>query len=190
MKKSIPFVVIASSLILFFSSVCFGGKVTTLKTIELKCAKGDGWPTVYEKEGKPNTELSVTMDGIRVPGYKNLVTVSKSDKGLVNWYKSLFFKYPDKDERKKVLEPHHKVHAIHITDPAEIKLPKAGALTLKSVKPSKQYHIDSDSLLQQENYETTAMDYFSLKKHLFENIAITYQQILTTDETIEHKITI
>jgi uncharacterized protein (DUF58 family) len=82
----------------------------------------------------------------------------------------------------------HKVHAIHITDPAEIKLPKAGALTLKPVKPNKQYNIDSDSLLEQENYESTAMDYFSLKKHLFESIAITYQQILTTDEAIEHKI--
>ena len=82
----------------------------------------------------------------------------------------------------------HKVHAIHITDPAEIKLPKAGVLTLKSVKPNKQYHIDSDSLLEQENYESTAMAYFSLKKHLFESIAITYQQILTTDEAIEHKI--
>lgn len=83
----------------------------------------------------------------------------------------------------------HRVHAIQITDPAEIKLPKAGVLTLKSVKSNKQYHIDSNSLLEQKNYESTAMDYFSLKKHLFESIAITYQQILTTDDMIEHKIT-
>lgn len=82
----------------------------------------------------------------------------------------------------------HQVHAIQITDPAEIKLPKAGTLTLKPVKSSKPYHIDSNSLLEQKNYESTAMDYFSFKKHLFESIAITYQQILTTDNAIEHKI--
>lgn len=82
----------------------------------------------------------------------------------------------------------HQIHAIQITDPAEVKLPKAGIVRLKSSTSSKQRQLDSSSLYQQENYQSAADDYFSDKESLFENIAIPYQTILTTDDDIEQRI--
>ena len=86
------------------------------------------------------------------------------------------------------LSASHQIHAIQITDPAEVKLPKAGVVTLKSSTYSKQRQLDSSSLYQQENYQSAADDYFTVKKSLFENIAVPYQTILTTVEKIEQTI--
>jgi uncharacterized protein (DUF58 family) len=82
----------------------------------------------------------------------------------------------------------HQIHAIQITDPAEMKLPEIGIVPFKSITSNKQYHIDTNSLAEQKSYDATSTDYFSEKKRLFENIAISYQQILTTDDVIESKI--
>lgn len=82
----------------------------------------------------------------------------------------------------------HQIHAIQITDPAEVKLPNAGVVTLKSSASSKQQQINSSSLSQQENYQSAADEYFTVKKSLFENIAIPYQTILTTADELEQKI--
>ena len=49
----------------------------------------------------------------------------------------------------------------------------------------KYIDIDTNSKLEQDIYKSRALDYFSIKKNLFENIAIPYQKILTTDEDIE-----
>ena len=86
------------------------------------------------------------------------------------------------------LSSSHKIKAIQITDPAELKLPKAGTLLLKSTETKKDVHINSNSVLEQNKFKSSSKDYFSQKKHLFENIAIPYQQILTIDDAIEKKV--
>ena len=86
------------------------------------------------------------------------------------------------------LSSSHQVQAIQITDPAEQVLPIAGAISLKETTDNKYIDINSSSKLEQGNYKARALDYFLNKKNLFEDIAIPYQQILTTDEDIE-KIT-
>ena len=86
------------------------------------------------------------------------------------------------------LSSSHHVQAIQITDPAEQVLPTAGAASFKASINNKYIDIDTSSKLEQDNYKARALDYFSNKKNLFEDIAIPYQQILTTYEDIE-KIT-
>ena len=83
------------------------------------------------------------------------------------------------------LSSSHQVQAIQITDPAEQVLPRAGAVSLKETTNNKYIDIDTNSKLEQGEYKEKALDYFSSKKNLFENIAIPYQQIFTTDEEIE-----
>ena len=83
------------------------------------------------------------------------------------------------------LSSSHDVQAIQITDPAELVLPLAGSISLKETTNNKYIDIDTNSKLEQDNYKSRALDYFSIKRNLFENIAIPYQQILTTDEDIE-----
>ena len=78
----------------------------------------------------------------------------------------------------------HQVYAIQITDPAEETLPKAGVVTLKSSMHGKQQKINSSTIEQQQNYQEKAKTYFSNKKSLFEDIAISYTKLLTTDEKI------
>lgn len=82
----------------------------------------------------------------------------------------------------------HQINAIQITDIAEVKLPDAGLISLKSSENSKQQQLNSSSLLQQEMYQSAADEYFTNKKSLFEDIAIPYQTILTTDKEIDLKI--
>ena len=86
------------------------------------------------------------------------------------------------------LSSSHQIHAIQITDPSEIKLPKAGTIALKSVSSNKQFNINTHSSRQQKNYELASANFFSTKKSLFENLAISYKQIFTTEDLIENKI--
>lgn len=86
------------------------------------------------------------------------------------------------------LSSSHLIHAIQIIDPAEITIPESGTLTLKSVRSNQEASIDTRSLLEQQNYKSAAEEYFNLKKDLFKKLAISYQQILTTDNAIEQKI--
>lgn len=83
----------------------------------------------------------------------------------------------------------HKVHALHIVDPAEITLPKSGDVSLKSSVTNKNIDVNTLSLSEQTKYQDSSKGYFSGKKCLFENIAIPYIQIMTSDENIEKKVT-
>lgn len=83
------------------------------------------------------------------------------------------------------LSSSHHINAIQIIDQAEIKLPKAGIITLKQSINSKKQQLDTNSLAQQKNYQSAAKEYFNNKKSLFEDIAIPYQAILTTDDDID-----
>ncbi len=98
----------------------------------------------------------------------------------------------DLDEKSQAtllqLSSLHQVHAIQVTDKAEVELPQAGNLILKSAISNKKHVINSNSLFEQNKYKAVAASYFLSKKKLFRNIAIKYQQIFTTDEDIEHKI--
>ena len=82
----------------------------------------------------------------------------------------------------------HQVHAIQITDPAEVMLPRSGSLQLKSADSNKTVTINSNSRADREMYQSAAEHHFSEKKSLFENMAISYHEILTSTETIEEKI--
>jgi len=82
----------------------------------------------------------------------------------------------------------HEVHAIQITDKAEIEIPHAGDISLKSVVSNKHYDINSNSRFEQNKFKVAANHFFSDKQQLFKNSAIDYQQVFTTDENIESKI--
>jgi uncharacterized protein (DUF58 family) len=81
----------------------------------------------------------------------------------------------------------HKVHAIHVLDPAEKELPKAGSLILKSAISDKQQHVNSNSLHQQHKYQSAAADHFSTIKQLLKSMDISYEAFFTTDDMIEQK---
>jgi len=84
----------------------------------------------------------------------------------------------------------HQVHAIQITDPAELNLPKAGLMKLKDIMSNKYTDINSNSLSEQKEYKLKSNKYFSLKKKLFENISIPFHRISTEDDAIENKVVI
>lgn len=88
------------------------------------------------------------------------------------------------------LSAKHQINAIQITDIAEIKLPDAGIITIKSSIYAKQRQLNSSSLEQQERYQSTADEYFTSKRALFEDIAISFQVILTTENDINLNITL
>ena len=101
--------------------------------------------------------------------------------------------FSDLDESSQAtllqLSVSHQVYAIQITDPAELAVPKAGITSLKETENNKYVDIDTNSKLEQDNYKLRSSDYFSTKKHLFENIAIPYLQVLTSDDDIEKIVT-
>lgn len=82
----------------------------------------------------------------------------------------------------------HQINAIQITDPAEITLPNAGIINLKSSVTSKAFNINSNSSVEQIDYKNKSTEFFSLRKDIFKNTAIPYQQILTTDNLVEDNI--
>lgn len=86
------------------------------------------------------------------------------------------------------LSSSHKINAIQITDPAEIQLPKAGMLKLKSITSKKHSQINSNCEFEQNNYKKLSADFFLKKRQLFEDVAISFQQVLTTDNDIEKKV--
>lgn len=88
------------------------------------------------------------------------------------------------------LSASHQINAIQITDIAEVKLPDAGMMTLKSSMQDKQQRVNSSSFQQQKIYQSAADEYFNHKKSLFDDIAIPYQVILTSDNKIDLKITL
>ena len=85
------------------------------------------------------------------------------------------------------LASRHQVNAIQISDPAEINLPEAGPVKLMTSTAS-ILSIDSGRKIERENYQSEADNYFSGKKNLFKNLAISYQEILTPASNIEEKI--
>jgi len=75
----------------------------------------------------------------------------------------------------------HPVHALHIIDPAEIELPEAGVLTLHTNTLEKTAAINTNEIIEREKYQSSAQINVNTIKNLFESCAISYQQVLTTD---------
>lgn len=83
------------------------------------------------------------------------------------------------------LSSSHTIHAIHITDPAEIKLPKAGVVSLITENYNAVHQVNSDTSTEQNKYMSASNEYYSKIKYLFEDLAISYRQVFTTDDKIE-----
>ena len=82
------------------------------------------------------------------------------------------------------LSSSHQVYAVQITDPAEISLPPVKALTISSVG-NKSVTINTEIKANKENYQSASEDYYEKIKKTFEDMGITYLQILTTKNNIE-----
>ena len=82
----------------------------------------------------------------------------------------------------------HQVHAIQISDPAEVSLPKAGLVKLIANIAANIVAIDSNRKMERDNFQSAADNYYSVKKNLFKNLAISYQEFLTSSSNIEEKI--
>lgn len=83
------------------------------------------------------------------------------------------------------LSTSHQAYAIQVTDPAEIKLPNAGVINIKPVISNQHYLINSNSISTQKEYELMAKKYYSKKKKIFHETAISYKQVLTTEDAVE-----
>ena len=86
------------------------------------------------------------------------------------------------------LAARHQLNAIKITDIAEIKLPDTGVINLKSANNQDKIPFDSYSKKQKEQFEAMTNEYLNNKKSLFQNLAIPYQEILTSCENIAENI--
>lgn len=96
----------------------------------------------------------------------------------------------DEQSRPVLLElaATHQIQAIQITDMAEIKLPDIGSINLKPDNSKSNIIINTHLKSDRDHYESTADEHLSLKKRLFENLAISYQEILTSCQNIEHEV--
>lgn len=82
----------------------------------------------------------------------------------------------------------HQVFAIQITDPAEVKIPHAGAVNLLSSDLETIIPVNTNNTNEREKYESDADNYFSNIKGVFKNTAINYQEILSSNNPIEKQI--
>lgn len=82
----------------------------------------------------------------------------------------------------------HQLHAIQITDKAEISLPNIAHIKLISENSRNNISLDTHSNIDCKRYNSVAEEHFSQKKSLFENLAISYQQIMTSSQDIEQDI--
>jgi len=82
----------------------------------------------------------------------------------------------------------HHIQAIHIADIAEIKLPYTGDIKLKSDKSNNSVSINTHSKIERERYESAFDDYLTLKKNIFQSLAIPYKEILTSNKNIEQNV--
>ncbi len=82
----------------------------------------------------------------------------------------------------------HQIQAIQITDKAEIKLPDVGVIKFKSQISASSILLDSHSKITRNEYESAADVHLLLKKKLFDNLAIPYQEIMTSCQNIEQEV--
>jgi len=90
------------------------------------------------------------------------------------------------------LAARHSVHAIHVYDPAELHLPKAGQLHLYpgSTNPTHRsgVTIDTESITTRRDYRKAALTYFEKTEQNFRSLGISYVKISTLLDNIENRI--
>ncbi len=94
------------------------------------------------------------------------------------------------DSRPVLLElaSTHQVHAIQITDMAEIRIPDIGTVNFKQANTNNSISFDSHSKTEQDFYQSAVDNHFSSLKELFDNLAISYQEILTSSKNLDNEI--
>lgn len=86
------------------------------------------------------------------------------------------------------LASRHQPHAIRITDVAEIKIPDIGTVNFMKNRSSRRFCYDSHSKSEQELYQSTADAHFSSIKELFNNLEISYQEVMTSSNDLDKEV--
>jgi len=79
----------------------------------------------------------------------------------------------------------HHVHAIHIVDPAEIRLPDAGQLQMLSTDGSQAVLIDTADASTRDEFSNIAAQYFSARERILTGLNIPYMRVMSDCEDIE-----
>lgn len=110
-------------------------------------------------------------------------------KGSIIYFISDFYDLTEESQTSLFeLTSSHQVNAIQITDPAEVKLPVAGTLLLKSADANSAVSINSNSISDNQSYELVSDNHFSLIKNRLEKSAVSYQQVMTTTNDVEKEV--
>jgi len=87
------------------------------------------------------------------------------------------------------LAAEHQVHAIHILDPAEQHLPKAGRVRFQTSDDNQDVLIDTNDKTINKVYEEAAQKHFIERKQLFHALNIKYTQLSTVCDAVESELT-
>jgi hypothetical protein len=86
------------------------------------------------------------------------------------------------------LAAEHEVNAIHIVDPAEQQLPKAGRLRLADVAADQARRVDTSNPQIAADFERAAQQHFTDRESLLRGLGIGYVRLGTTIDNIENQL--
>jgi uncharacterized protein (DUF58 family) len=86
------------------------------------------------------------------------------------------------------LAAEHEVNAIHIVDPAERQLPKAGKLHLAAVAADDTRRVDTSDPQITAHYQQAARQHFADRESLIRGLGIGYVRLSTTIDNIESQM--
>ncbi|MDT8385027.1 MAG: DUF58 domain-containing protein [Gammaproteobacteria bacterium] len=86
------------------------------------------------------------------------------------------------------LSAHNDVHAVHLYDPAEQRLPQAGRLLFHGAQDAPEMSVDTMDPVLRAAYEAAAAKHFAARKQLFDSLNIRYTAISTTEDHVEDRL--
>jgi uncharacterized protein (DUF58 family) len=86
------------------------------------------------------------------------------------------------------LAAEHEVNSIHIVDPAEKQLPKAGRLRLADVAADQARRVDTSNPQIAADFERAAQQHFTDRESLLRGLGIGYVRLGTTIDNIENQL--
>lgn len=86
------------------------------------------------------------------------------------------------------LSAHNDVHAVHLYDPAEQHLPRAGRLLFHRAADAPELGVDTMDPVIRARYAAAAAQHFAIRKQLFDSLNIRYTAIPTTEEQVEDRL--
>lgn len=86
------------------------------------------------------------------------------------------------------LSAHNDVHAVHLYDPAERHLPRAGRLLFHRAADAPDTSVDTMDPALRAAYAAAAAQHFATRKQLFDSLNIRYTAIPTTEEPVEDRL--